>query len=104
MESSRVESRFGIEDHEGVESSRVRLNRVELRSRDGLSEIGLILVCYCLDDYHDRSGGFNYIQVNRRIEDQGLESRSGVKLGSRGMGDYGSKVAVDSYSGKGVLM
>ena len=31
-------------------------------------------------------------------------SRSGVKPGSRGVGGYGSKVVVDSYSGKGVLM
>ena len=31
-------------------------------------------------------------------------SGSGVKPGSRGVGGYGSKVAVDNYSGKGVLM
>ena len=42
--------------------------------------------------------------IFRWIEGQDLESRSGVKPGSRGMGGYGSKVTVDSYSGKWVLM
>ena len=42
--------------------------------------------------------------LDRWIGGQGLESSSEVEVASGSRGGFGSKVAVDNYSGKGELM